>query len=212
MPFADRKAGGSANGESDDSRITPYRGDLERVVRPCRPAPATGGSTKPAEAPARPAPLMLLSEYRVDRPKTAEPAAPSGPVTPVRPRRIATSNLALSDEDEDEDDLEDDGNNIFAGSKGFAEFAEKLGASALPDLLEAAAVYAAHVEGRPHLSRPQMLRQVQGMLAQDETSREDQLRAFGTLLRQGRIEKVKRGQFAVKSTSRYLAEAQKMAR
>jgi hypothetical protein len=38
------------------------------------------------------------------------------------------------------------------------------------------------------------------------------MRSFGTLLRQGKIAKVKRGQFAITDSSHYLAEARRMTR
>jgi hypothetical protein len=115
---------------------------------------------------------------------------------------------AFDDEDEDTDTP----GNLFADTRGFAEFAERLGATALPEMLEAAAAYAAVVEGRPHLSRPFLLRQVAAAMPEGEPpSREDMLRSFGSLLREGRLEKVRRGQFALKGDARYLAEARKFA-
>lgn len=91
-------------------------------------------------------------------------------------------------------------------STGFASFAARLGAETPPELMEAAAVWTACVEGRPHFSRPQLLRHVASV---GEITREDTLLGFGLLLREGRIEKVKRGQFVVTERSPYLREARK---
>ncbi|WP_136685884.1 hypothetical protein [Falsirhodobacter xinxiangensis] len=91
-------------------------------------------------------------------------------------------------------------------STGFASFATRLGASTPTELMEAAAVWTVCIEGRPHFSRPQLLRHVSSV---SDIVREDALRGFGALLRDGRIEKLKRGQFVVTPLSPYLREAQK---
>ena len=61
--------------------------------------------------------------------------------------------------------------------------------------------------GRPNFSRPLVMRQLESLIDEPDHSREDRLRAFGTLLRQGRIAKVKRGQFSMTEHSPLLAEA-----
>jgi hypothetical protein len=188
--------------EVEATRTEPYRNDLARTVRPARPAGTNGASE-------RPAPLVLVSEQRIDRP------APPATVTPVRPRRIAVqSSAALQPAFDDDFDLEadedSDADNIFGDAKGFAEFADRVGANGLPELLEAAAAYGAAVEGRDSFTRPQLLRQIASVTGEDVT-REDELRSFGALLRDGRIVKVKRGQFALTETSTLLAEARKIA-
>ena len=112
--------------------------------------------------------------------------------------------------DEDEG-IDDAAINMFAETESFADFADRLGASDLPDLLEAAAVYCASVLGRPEFSRPLVLRQVATLPATADLSREDGLRVFGTLMRQGRITRTRRGQFAVTDRSPILAEALRSA-
>ena len=175
--------------EADGSdEINRYRDDLDRVVRPRRPGEGRTATTR------RLAPLMLVSEQRVDTPH------PDAMADAVRPRRITAGNLALM-QDEDHDDETDDAPEENVDLSSFADYAEKMGATQLPDLVEAAAAFAAFVEGRPHVSRPQLMRRAAS--AQAEFSREDGLRAFGTLLRQGRIQKLKRGQFTVARNSRF---------
>jgi hypothetical protein len=185
--------------EVEATRTEPYRNDLARAVRPVRPA-STGTTAE------RPTPLVLVSEQRIDR-----PAAPAT-VTPVRPRRVSAQAVAVQEAFDDEDfDIEDDDtDNIFGDSKGFAEFADRIGATDLSELLEAAAAYSSAVEGREHFTRPQLLRQISAVTGTD-VSREDELRGFGALLRDGRIVKVKRGQFALTDQSSYLDEARKIS-
>jgi len=141
---------------------------------------------------------------------------------PVRPRRVsgAAGMAAMQampvedsligdadDLDEDETFSDDEDSNFFAEGQNFADFAEKLGAESLADLLEASGVYCAQVLGRPNFSRPLVMRQLETLIDQPDHQREDRLRAFGSLLRQGRIAKVKRGQFAMTERSPLLAEA-----
>jgi hypothetical protein len=187
--------------EVEATRTEPYRNDLARAVRPVRPV-ASGTPTD------RPTPLVLVSEQRIDRP--VAPAAGS-PVTPVRPRRVSAQAVAVQETyDEDFDAEEDDTDNIFGDSKGFAEFADRIGATDLSELLEAAAAYGSAVEGREHFTRPQLLRQISAVTGAD-VSREDELRGFGALLRDGRIVKVKRGQFALTEQSSYLDAARQIS-
>jgi hypothetical protein len=194
---AELRAPSPAAGTGEPSRLDRYRADLAKVVRPRRP-----DDKAPTE---RPAPLVLVSEQRIDRPSNTD-ASP----TRVMPRRISAGNLAV--ETVEDSAAETEADNIFASSRSFAEFAERLGATDLPDLLEAAAAYTACIEGQPSFSRPQLMRHVSAVTPDTDAVREDSMRSFGQLLRQGKIEKVKRGQFAITDTSYYLAEARRMTR
>lgn len=160
--------------DDEAESLEPYRDDLNEVVRPRRPAAGEGRSERPAvERPAavKPAPLKLVAEQRVDTPSA-----------PVRPRRVDRTAVVKAAPEEIE------------GS--FAEFAEEVGAVDLPDLLEAAAAYMSFVEGREQFSRPQLMTKVRSV-TEDDFSREDGLRSFGQLLREGKIEKTKGGRFTV---------------
>jgi len=83
--------------------------------------------------------------------------------------------------------------------------------SELPDLLEAAAVYCTHIERRDGFTRPMLMRLLSGMPGQAAPSREDGLRAFGQLLREGRLEKLRRGHYGLVDGSRFEAAARRMA-
>ncbi len=63
----------------------------------------------------------------------------------------------------------------------------------------------------PHFSRPHLLRKVANIADEEEFSREDGLRSFGMLLRQGKIQKISRGQFMITEASRFMSEARRAA-
>lgn len=169
------KAESAAGGQMEPARSdSPYRLDLAQVVRPRRPEPqpeTRERSRRPEDQ--RPAPLKLVAAQRVDAP----------PAT-VRPRRVLSQPIF------------EDAQTAIDGMMSFPEFAERAGAVSLPDLLEAAASYLAFVEGRAEFSRPQLMSKLRGVEPSD-FSREDGLRSFGQLLRDGKIEKIQGGRFAV---------------
>ncbi|MEQ6202615.1 hypothetical protein ABMC88_06125 [Sulfitobacter sp. HNIBRBA2951] len=168
------KKADEAVGATDDAIESdePYRDDLASVVRPRRPASSERTRTERPSEP-RPAPLKLVAEQRID---TTEPRR----VTPVRPRRVAAAAAPEAEMPEVE------------GS--FADFASDVGATELPDLLEAAAAYLSFVEGHAEFSRPQLMTKVR-QVEKENFTREDGLRSFGKLLREGKIEKLRGGRF-----------------
>ncbi|MEO9572472.1 MAG: hypothetical protein ABJ263_15920 [Tateyamaria sp.] len=157
-----------------------FRSDLAEVVKPRRPEVGTSRAERPGTA--RPAPLKLVAEQRVD-----VDAAPKGP---VRPRRIAAAQEVTQD---------------GQSADSFADYAADLGANDLPALLEAAASYLSFVEGQDQFSRPQLMKKVR-QIEKEDFSREDSLRSFGQLLRSGKIEKISGGRFAVTSDIGYRPE------
>lgn len=216
---AERKVTGDKPAdETTVSRLARYRNDLAMVVKSALPKVA--GDKSPAE---RPAPLVLVSEQRIDRPRSAASpspapspaitAVPQPAQTGIRPRRVSSAGLAMQASPEEffEEEGEEDIANLFGETKGFAEFVERVGAVTLEQMLEASAAYLAGVEGREYFSRPQLMWHVSAVVPQGSYQREDGLRSFGTLLRDGRIAKVRRGQFALSEESPYLAEAKKIA-
>jgi hypothetical protein len=178
---------------SEAEEQTQYRDDLAQVVRPRRPAAETteAGRERPKPLGEGKSPLMLVSELRVDDGELKG-------ISPIRPRRIMHS---------DEADMAEADGSSYEDAANFAAFADKMGAKDLPDLLEAAAAYAAFVENRPHFSRPQLMKRVAKYDAKGEFTREAGLRSFGQLLRQGKIRKLKRGQFTVADSTRFNPEA-----
>ncbi len=160
---------------------TAFRDDLANVVRPRRPV-GEGAAPTPRPSEPRPAPLKLVAEQRID--------LPDGHVsTPVRPRRVSLAQATDEAQDmpaQPADPVEAEG--------GFALFASKMGATELSDVLEAAAAYLTHVEGRETFSRPQLMTKARRAM-EGSFNREDGLRSFGQLLRQGKIQKIRGGQF-----------------
>ena len=131
------------------------------------------------------------------------------PAAMIRPRRIGAAALTVA---EVEEDFADEEPLSPEEAKSFAEFADRLGATDLAELLEAAAAYTATVEGQPHFSRPQILKKLASFAEEEEFTREDELRSFGMLLRQGKIQKISRGQFTITEASRFMTEARRAAR
>lgn len=170
---AERSAGGDVDGNAQDDM---YREDLASVVRPRRPVPNAAVRPQRPNTESRPAPLKLVAEQRID---TETQKSTRGP---VRPRRVSATAMNA------------DLNAADAADGGFAEFAAEMGATDLPDLLEAAAAYLSFVEGRDQFSRPQLMNKVRQVEAND-FNREDGLRSFGQLLREGKIEKTGGGRF-----------------
>jgi hypothetical protein len=204
------------------SRLARYRDDLAMVVRAkLGVGPATGE---------RPAPLVLVSEQRIDRPAapaaaiappvaapapvavTAPPVSAPAPVAaeagPIRPRRVVPAALAAVPADEE--DAEETVDASLVDARGFSEFADRLGARTLPELIEASAAYLAVVQKRDAFSRPQLMANVEAAMP-EALPREDGLRSFGALLRSGRLSKLRRGQFVLSQQSNYLTEGKRIA-
>ncbi len=170
---ADTRAPRAQKPDVDDAL---FRRDLERIIRPKRPVASDSRKERESKN-ARPAPLKLIAEQRIDT------AVQHGP---VQPRRVAV------------EDAVDTG----TADGSFATFASEMGANALPELFEAAAAYISFVEGRAQFSRPQLMNKVRQIDAA-RFNREDGLRSFGLLLRQGKIEKTGGGRFAASGEIRF---------
>ncbi len=156
-----------AGSAKQDDEGQGFREDLTSVVSPRRPeVQVTSMRPEATEA----APLKLVAEQRVDNQE--------GDTGPVAPRRVTADA---------EDEADEEG--------GFALFAQEQGAQSLPDLLEAAAAYLSFIEGQEQFSRPQLMNKIRS-LKQDDFNREESLRSFGQLLRDGKIEKAGGGRFA----------------
>ena len=161
---------------AEDEVENAFRDDLNRVVKPRR---ATSRNAERSDRP-RPAPLKLVASQRIDQ--EYAPALSD----PVRPRRVSVQEAPVP----------------AADGSYFADYAESVGATELSDLLEAAASYTSFIEGREQFSRPQIIRKIREVHP-DTFTREDSMRSFGTLLRQGRIAKIRGGQFEVTEKTRF---------
>ncbi len=168
-----------------------YRSDIADVMR-TNDAEDTvdvqlsddGGSTRPRTrrpVESRPAPLKLVAEQRVDTARE-----------PVRPRRVSATQASETVE-------------MTQDAHSFSEFAEDIGANNLSDLLEAAAAYMADVEGRVQFSRPMLMGKLKEATAED-FSREDSLKSFGQLLREGKLQKLKGGRFTITDETDFRAK------
>ena len=164
--------------------------------RPRRPAMA--GARKTQRPSVARAPLVLVSEQRVDT-----ETAPSGP---VRPRRVRASQSA-------EAIAVKPGSAPVAKDTldSFKTFADDVDAWLLDDQIEAAAAYSTHILGQQEFSRPELMNFVLAYNEGKEVSREDMLRGFGTLLREGRLERGNAGAFRLAPASEYDEPARKYA-
>lgn len=178
--------------DSEEVRAQAYREDLASAVRPRRPVSRPAAKSGRPGTTDRPAPLQLVAEQRIDAeeaessPSAAE-AAPNE-AAPVRPRRVTSGLMGRGGAGGG--DTKD---------SAFEAFAREQGAVELIDLLEAAASYLIDVEGRENFTRPQLLGKVRGLDAHTDLTREDSLRAFGQLLRDGKIDRSANGRFTTNS-------------
>lgn len=100
-------------------------------------------------------------------------------------------------------------NNPASGA--LEEFADRTGVSSLQELLECAAAFVVTEQEQENFTHLDLMNLAIGVSGYERTSREQSLRAFGQLLRQGKIKKVTRGQFTVSQSSRFIPEARSAA-
>lgn len=127
--------------------------------------------------------------YRED---LSEAVDTTQPATPPRPRAVAPLVLVSSQRIDSRPSTPD-----------FAEFVANVGARELGDLIEAAAAYTVFSEGQSSFTRPEIMKRVARVDPTLHLSREDSLRSFGQLLRQGTFRKLERGQFTIDEGTRY---------
>lgn len=158
-----------------DAALSAYRQDLERAVAP-------------VAKPARAAPLVLVSEQRIN------------------PATTAGASITNIFGDDQADGIEERGN-IFTEIETFDDFADRLGATELVELMEAAAIYCAHVLKQPMFRRRQLVRLMASIQDPAPMSREMSLTVFNKLIELGRVSEVETGLFAVTDRSPLLREA-----
>ncbi|MEM9970288.1 MAG: hypothetical protein AAF762_04215 [Pseudomonadota bacterium] len=176
----------AATERDSDSQVTPAPAPT-KVERPASDRP---GTERPKRAMP---PLMLVSEQRIDQ------DAQDTPAQPVQPRRIQAS-------DPDEGTVTTEGS-----TDEFRAFAVKMKAEGLQEELEASLAYGLFVEGAEFNSRPKIMARVLRLHDDGSVSREDGLRAFGVLLREGRIQRARRGEFILPETRRFHPDANAQA-
>lgn len=183
---------------SEAGRADPFRADLRKAVHPRRPVAGSDGVR--LNRPRTP-PLKLVPSQRIDRPADVKPLA-SGK-KPIRPRRVVVGGVLPPVVRETiltpppPVDVP-----AIPPTGSFGEFAASMGVVSLTDIFEAAAAYVTFIEGSEDFSRPQIIDKVRQVTTTD-FSREEGLRSFGMLLRQGRIARVRGGRFQVNGESRF---------
>ena len=120
------------------------------------------------------------------------PAAPGGAI----PLRLVPAQRVETDDEPPVPDPVPDMEGEAAETIDFTQYAERVQAHDLHDLLEAGAAYLSLVKGYKQFSRMQLMTEVQ-RAATDGFTREDGLRSFGLLLRDGKIEKTSAGRFTI---------------
>jgi hypothetical protein len=183
-----------------DAQVTksPSATDLARP-RPRRPV-ALGTARRALPGTAEREPLVLVSTQRV-----AETALPEGK---IRPRRVApavTSDVAAAADKAAQNALTPD---VIAG---FRKFADDVDAWLLDEQIEAAAAYMTHIRGQKQFTRAEMISYVMAYNAGKTVTREDMLKGFGTILREGRLERSEAGLFQLPETSEYDEPARRYA-
>lgn len=172
---ADREAGADPDQGSPDEL---FREDLAQAVKPRRPERRARGNDDVTE-PRKAAPLKLVAAQRIDE-------APVSTGT-VRPRRVV-AQVELAETSED--------------NSGFLEYVASHDATNLEEHLEAAASYMTFVEKRDGFTRPQLMNKVR-VVHDTDFNREDSLRAFGKLLRGGKLLKSGGGRFVASNDIGY---------
>lgn len=143
----------------------------------------------PSAKAERAAPLVLVSEQRIN-------AKPAANITNIFGEDHEDQAVGAADRD-----------NIFTKIETFDDFADRLGASELIELMEAAAIYSAHVLGQPMFRRRQLVRLMSSISDPLPMSREKGLEIFNHLIELGRVSEVEAGLFAVTDRSPLLHEA-----
>jgi hypothetical protein len=149
----------------------------------------------------------LVSEQRIDR---SEPKRSDAPLK-LAPAILPAENIFRANDDEDDaTGLQSNSgpqSNIFTGMETFEDFADRLGASEQIELMEASAIYVAHVEKQPLFRRRQLIRHMSSLPDALPLTREASVQIFNQLLGMGRFAEMEPGLFAVTDRSPLLAEA-----
>ncbi len=162
------------------------------VARPRRPVSLGTARTERVARPAatQRAPLVLVSEQRVDA---------DMPEGRVRPRRVTSTANAVS-----EAAVEAERGVSADDMVAFKKFADDVDAWLLDEQIEAAAAFLTHIRGQAEFARADLIGYVMAYNTGKTVTREDMLRAFGTILREERLERMEaNGMFRLSPSSEY---------
>ncbi|WP_298908791.1 hypothetical protein [uncultured Aliiroseovarius sp.] len=196
------KATGPVEGTEEEQK-SPYRSDLAKAVK----APSPEATAPKTPEPQRTSPLVLISEQRVKDTDTEQDASVTAPRDRlVRPRRV---NISTHRKNPDATDADPDAEPVVATTAdltAFTAFAAHIDHNDTEGYLRAAASFVTQTSGQSHFHRPQLVKLVTKLGVPGGISREDALRAFGRLLREGEIIKVAQGCYALTSADAAVAQ------
>lgn len=175
----------------DDAVLNTYRQALDNALD--QGAPASG---------VRAAPLVLVSQQRIDRTPDGRRSETSLRLAPPAEQ---ADNIFQTGSDENEKTGPQ--SNIFTGLETFDDFTNRLGTTEQDEIMEAAAIYVAHVEKQPLFRRRQLIRHMSSLPDALPTTREASVRIFNQLLVAGIFAEMEPGLFAITDRSALLAEA-----
>lgn len=183
---ADAEIGASALTETETQATTEdvYRADFASVVKPRR-------VSKDQQKSKHPSPLLLVSSQRIEE-KASDKKEKN-----VNSKYILTEQSASGKQDTNLEQQKNEDDKVSA----FRDFAADMEAKNMDDLLEAAAAFNKATKDSDTFTRPELMRLIAA--SQESFTREEGLRSFGALLREGRIKKVSRGIFKLSPTSKY---------
>ena len=169
---------------------------LAQAIQPVPRRPARPEGTKRSRPEPDRAPLVLVSEQRVDEAEMS---------TPVRPRRV----ISAAARSIDLDGLKKASPLSAEDRKAFKDFAEAVDAWLLDEQIEAAAAFKTHLKGQQEFTRVDLMSYVLAYNEGRDVTRDDMLRGFGTLLREGRLQRGEGGAFRLSSASEFDQPARK---
>jgi len=171
---------------------------LAEALQPVPRRPARVEATRRSRPEPERTPLVLVSEQRVDN---------AAPAAPVRPRRVANA----AERTIDLEGLKKASPLSSEDRKAFKDFAEAVDAWLLDEQIEAAAAFKTHLKGQEEFTRVDLMSYVLAYNEGRDVTRDDMLRGFGTLLREGRLQRGEGGAFRLSSASEFDQPARKYA-
>ncbi|WP_424939542.1 hypothetical protein [Aliiroseovarius sp. S253] len=185
---------GADKGEAEEEVETPYRSDLAQAVKPASPEATTTNAPEPRRA----SPLVLVSEQRIkETDAEQDPTATAARDRVIRPRRVNVSTSRKRPGAAGTDPDAEPATSTNAELDAFTTFAADVDHSDIAGYMRAAAAFVTQSSGKTHFNRPQVVKLVTQLDVPGSISREDALRAFGRLLRDGDIIKVAQGCYSL---------------